>query len=103
MLQTLIHYSLHFIFPGIIAWIFFRKNWKIAWLILIATMAIDLDHLLATPIFDSNRCSLNFHPLHTYWALGLYVMLFIIKKTRIIGLGLLIHLLTDFIDCLFMN
>jgi hypothetical protein len=103
MLQTIVHYTLHFIFPGVIAWFFFRKNWKMVWLIMLATMLIDLDHLFASPIFDSNRCSINFHPFHTYWAFGGYVFLFLLKKTRIVGLGLLLHLLTDFIDCLFMN
>jgi hypothetical protein len=32
-----------------------------AYLILIATMLIDLDHLLVEPIFETNRCSINFH------------------------------------------
>lgn len=62
-------------------------------------MLVDLDHLLANPIFDPNRCSINFHPLHTYWAIGLYVVLLFFKRTRIIGIGLLMHMLTDQIDC----
>ena len=63
-------------------------------------MLIDVDHLFAVPIFDPNRCSINFHPLHTYWALGIYVALLFFRKTRVIGVGLVFHLLTDFIDCL---
>lgn len=94
-----IHYSFHFIFPLLIAFFFFRKNWKKVYLIFIATMAIDLDHLLATPIFDPNRCSINFHPLHTYYAFVVYILLAIYKRTRILGLGLLMHLLADAIDC----
>jgi hypothetical protein len=66
---------------------------------MIATMLIDLDHLLATPIFDPGRCSINFHPLHSYWALAVYVVLLFFKKTRIIAVGLLFHLFTDFLDC----
>lgn len=100
MLQTLVHYSLHFLVPGLIAFIFFRENWVNAWLIMIATMVIDLDHLLADPIFDPDRCSINFHPLHTYWALGIYFLLLFFKKTRIIAVGLVFHIFTDFIDCL---
>jgi predicted cobalt transporter CbtA len=99
MLQTVIHYSLHFLVPGLIAYVFFRKEWKKAWLIMVATMLIDVDHLLATPIFENHRCSINFHPLHTYWAMAVYVVLLFFKKTRIIAVGLLFHLLTDFIDC----
>ncbi len=100
MLQTLVHYSLHFLVPGLIAFVFFRDQWVKAWLILLATMLIDLDHLLADPIFDPNRCSINFHPLHTYWALAVYIVLLFFKKTRIIAIGLIFHLLTDYIDCL---
>jgi len=63
-------------------------------------MLIDVDHLLANPIFDPNRCSINFHPLHTYWALAIYVAMLFFRKTRIVGVGLVFHLITDFIDCL---
>ena len=64
-------------------------------------MLVDLDHLLASPIFQANRCSINFHPLHTYYAMILYVfLLFRGKPYQIIGVGLLFHMLTDFIDCL---
>jgi hypothetical protein len=63
---------LHFGFP-FFAFIFFRKEWKS--LILIATMLIDLDHLLVEPIFETNRCSINFHLLHTYYAMLIYLLL----------------------------
>ncbi|MAP81415.1 MAG: hypothetical protein CL526_10040 [Aequorivita sp.] len=99
MLQTIVHYTLHLLVPGLIAFIFFRAQWKRAWLILLATMLVDLDHLVATPIFDPGRCSINFHPLHTYWAVAVYVVLLFFKKTRIVAVGLLFHMLTDFIDC----
>lgn len=66
---------------------------------MLATMLVDLDHLLASPIFDPGRCSINFHPLHTYWAMGVYIVLLFFKKTRIIAVGLLFHMLTDYIDC----
>lgn len=103
MLQTLVHYGVHFILPLIIAVLCFKKRWKVAFVIMILTMAIDLDHLLATPIFDPNRCSINFHPLHSYYAIGVYVLLSIIKKTRILGIGFLIHILADTIDCWMMS
>ncbi len=66
---------------------------------MLATMLVDLDHLFATPIFEPGRCSINFHPLHTYWAMAVYVILLFFKKTRIIAVGLLFHMLTDYIDC----
>ena len=100
MVQTVIHYFLHLGMPLIIAYLFFRNDYKRVYLILLATMLVDLDHLLATPIFSPNRCSINFHPLHTYYAMAGYVaMLFLPKPYRIIGLGLLLHMLTDLNDC----
>jgi hypothetical protein len=104
VLQTLVHYSLHFLFPGLLAWLFFRSCWLRAWGLLLLSMAVDIDHLLATPLFDPNRCSIGYHPLHTWPAILVYMlMLFIPNKwVRILGLGLLLHTLTDFIDCLWM-
>jgi hypothetical protein len=65
-MQTIIHYFLHFGFPFFIAYLGFRKDWKKVYLILLATMLVDIDHLLASPIFEAHRCSIQFHPLHTW-------------------------------------
>lgn len=66
---------------------------------MLATMLVDADHLLSTPIFAPDRCSINFHPLHTYWSIGIYFLLLFFKGIpRIIGVGLLFHMLTDWID-----
>lgn len=102
MAQGLIHYGIHFGLPLLIAFVFFKPYWKKAYLIMVAGMLIDLDHLLATPIFDPGRCSINFHPLHTYYALTIYIGLLFFKKTRILGLGLVIHMIADIADCLMM-
>ena len=102
ILQPIVHYSLHFLAPGLLAWVFFRKQWKKAWLIMLATMLVDLDHLLADPIFDPGRCSIGFHPLHSYWAIGVYFAFLLYPKLRIIGVGLLFHMLTDWQDCMWM-
>lgn len=103
MLQPIVHYGLHFAVPVWIAWQFFKPRWIRAMAILWLTMLIDLDHLLATPLFDACRCSINYHPLHTYWAMGVYVVLLFFKRTRLVGIGLLLHLLADAIDCWFSN
>jgi hypothetical protein len=66
---------------------------------MITTMIIDLDHVLATPIFDADRCSINFHPLHSYYAIVVYMIITFYKPLRIIGIGLLIHILADAVDC----
>lgn len=102
MLQSITHYGIHFILPLAIALLFYRQEWKYAYLIIILGMLIDLDHLLADPIFDSNRCSINFHPLHSYYAMAIYVLLLLPKKTRLIALGLVIHIIADMVDCSFM-
>lgn len=98
-LQFVVHYGMHFIVPLGIAYLFFKsKIWKV-YLIFLLAMLIDLDHLLADPIFDPNRCSVGFHPLHSYLAIAVYVVMLFFKKTRIIGLALLWHILTDWVDC----
>lgn len=99
MYKPIIHYGIHFILPLIFALFLFKNQWKKAYIIMILGMLIDLDHLLATPIFSPNRCSINFHPLHSYYAIAIYFILLIPKKTRLIGLGLVIHILADTIDC----
>ena len=102
-MQTFIHYFLHFGFPLLVAIGCFKKEWKRAYLIFLLTMLVDIDHLVADPIFQANRCSINFHPLHTYYAmLGYVVLLFLRKPLNIIGMGLLFHMLTDAIDCMMM-
>ncbi len=101
--QIIIHYSLHLLFPGVIAWFFFREQWKKAWLIMLVTMLIDLDHLLATPIFEAGRCSIGFHPLHSYYAIGIYFIMLLFPKLRIVAIGLLLHILTDYQDCLWSD
>ncbi|MDH5434072.1 MAG: DUF6122 family protein [Gammaproteobacteria bacterium] len=97
----MIHIFLHFIIPLLTAKFFYTKNWLKVWGILVLTMLVDLDHLLATPMYDPMRCSINFHPLHTYWAIGVYLLLLIPKKTRIVAIGLVIHMLLDWQDCYF--
>jgi hypothetical protein len=67
---------------------------------MLTAFVIDLDHLLANPIFDSSRCSINFHPLHSYYAIALYIILLIPKYTRIFAIGLLSHIIADGADCL---
>jgi hypothetical protein len=98
-----IHYLLHFAAPLVIAYGFYKKHWVRAYLIFIATMLIDLDHLLATPVFDSCRCGIDFHPLHSYAAIVFYAVLLIPPKSRILGVGLLLHILADSVDCLLMR
>lgn len=87
---------------GIVAG-FFRKQWRRAYLIMIGTMVVDLDHLLADPIYDPGRCSIGFHPLHEPILFALYFGLCFHSKTRYIGLGLVVHMALDSLDCQLTN
>ena len=101
-LRHAIHYGFHFAVPFGLGRMLWPKHWRAASLLMVSTIAIDVDHLLATPIFDPGRCSIGFHPLHTLWAGGFYVVLCLIPswKVRAIGVGCLWHLLTDVLDCI---
>jgi hypothetical protein len=98
----LLHLVLHAAVPAAVALVFFRPHWKKAWLIMFSTMLVDLDHLLASPIYDPNRCSIGFHPLHTSPAIAAYVVLLLPRKSRLLALGLLIHMALDALDCVSM-
>lgn len=99
MITFIIHYSLHFLAPIGIAYLYRPKNWKNAYLVLLGTMLVDLDHLLASPIFDPDRCSIGFHPLHSYYAILIYFFLLFPKRSRLVAIGLLFHMFTDGLDC----
>jgi hypothetical protein len=98
----MLHIALHFLVPALIAALFFRKRWWQAYLLLLAGLTIDVDHLLANPVYDPLRCSIGFHPLHTWPASLMYVAMCIHPRTRLLGIGLLLHLLLDAGDCLQM-
>ncbi len=97
------HLALHFVVPAVLTGLFFRKNWKIAYLLMIATMIVDVDHLVANPIYDPGRCSIGFHPLHELWFIVLYVALCFVPKARLIGIGLSVHMALDAVDCQLTN
>jgi hypothetical protein len=99
-LQTVVHYSFHFIAPGLLAWLFFNERWEMAWMIMIGTMFVDLDHVLVRPMFDPKRCSIGFHLLHSYPAIVVYTLLLFVPHFYIqsIAVGLLFHMYTDWQD-----
>ncbi|WP_339611275.1 DUF6122 family protein [uncultured Planktosalinus sp.] len=101
-LQFFVHYGMHFLVPLGIGFLFFRNSYIRVYLIFLLAMLIDLDHLLADPVFDPNRCSIGFHLLHSYAAIGLYSLLLFFTKTRIAGFALLWHIFTDAVDCLWI-
>jgi hypothetical protein len=99
----MLHIALHLIIPALVAICFFPENKLTVFGILALTMLVDLDHLLAEPIYDPGRCSIGFHPLHGYIPIGFYGLMLLHKKSRVIGLGLMIHMLLDVSDCFVMG
>jgi hypothetical protein len=101
--RSIAHLALHFAVPLAVALLFHRAHWRRAFLIMTATLIVDLDHVLANPIYDPSRCSIGFHPLHTWPAIVVYAALTTYRRTRLIGLGLLIHMALDAGDCAWMR
>ncbi|WP_317132562.1 DUF6122 family protein [Chryseobacterium sp.] len=99
-LRSSVHYFLHFVFPFFLAITFFKPFWRKAYLIMIATMLVDLDHLLANPVFDPDRSSVGFHILHSYPMVAVYFLgvVFLKGVYRVFAVGLLFHMFTDFQD-----
>ena len=98
--MAILHFFLHLAIPGAVAGLAFRDKWISSWIFMVSAMLIDLDHLLANPIFDPDRCGIGFHPLHSMTAIFLYPLLLLVPGLRILGIGLLIHIGLDALDCL---
>ena len=114
----MLHILLHILVPVIVARMFYNENRIHAAVLMVAGMLIDLDHLLADPIYDPDRCSIGFHTLHTGPFILFYSGLFVIpiafdkwvsnkishstwQSLSLIGLGLVLHIILDGIDCVF--
>ena len=99
MIRPALHIVLHFIVPAMVARRFYKARWQWAYWVMMATMVVDLDHLLAQPIYDPNRCGIGFHPLHSYPAIGVYALAMAVPRLRLVAVGLLIHMGLDLSDC----
>lgn len=99
-IDAALHLILHVLVPGLVARLWLGTHWRRAWLIMLATMAVDLDHLLADPVYDPHRCSIGFHPLHRAPAIAAYGLMLLGRQTRVAGAGLLIHMGLDASDCI---
>lgn len=107
----MIHLLLHFLVPLVLVLLFWRRQWLQQWLLLLFAFVIDLDHLLADPIYDPDRCSIGFHPLHSGYAIAVYVVLLASSirwpdtlwwvRARMVLFGVVVHLILDASDCIF--
>jgi hypothetical protein len=102
-LRPIIHIILHIIVPFLISRVAYPKRWRSARLVMTLTLLVDLDHLIVTPIYDPYRCSIGFHPLHTIPAVGVYAVAVLFSKLRLVAIGLLIHMILDWSDCIWMK
>lgn len=103
MFRPVLHVVLHAVVPALVARLTWRERWMRAWLVMMATMVVDLDHLLARPMYDPGRCSLGFHPLHSSWAIAGYLAMAAWARTRLVAVGLLVHMALDLSDCVGMR
>ncbi|MDF1553399.1 MAG: DUF6122 family protein [Deferrisomatales bacterium] len=94
------HALLHLLVPAAVARLAFPGRWLRAWAVMVAATLVDADHLLATPVYDPDRCSIGFHPLHTWPAILIYLALAVTPRTRVVGVGLVLHMALDALDCL---
>lgn len=101
-LRAIVHLALHALVPLAVALASRRRPWWRTGLLLLAGWAIDVDHLLADPVYAPGRCSIAFHPLHTAPAIFVYVALLAPRRTRVLAVGLLIHIALDAMDCALM-
>ena len=117
--RAVIHLFLHVLVPLAVAFFCAPKmRWQTAFVVMLATMVVDIDHLLATPIYAPNRCSILFHPLHQLFPILVYVVMTLwpvgkrLMKQKLrpfesilgwVGLGLVIHMLLDATDCVWMK
>ncbi len=99
----MLHLLLHAAVPAAVALVWYRDRWFRSWCWLMAGWLIDLDHLVADPIYSPGRCSIGFHTLHTTPAILGYALLTVPRRTRLLGLGLLIHIGLDALDCVLMR
>ena len=94
------HLSGHLILPIALAYVGYTATWQKTSTILLSTNIVDIDHLIADPIYDPDRCSLGYHPLHSIPAIGVYSGMLFNENTQQIGVGLLTHMAVDYIDCI---
>jgi len=68
-------------------------------LLILSSELIDLDHFFSKPIFNANRNSFKTHFLHKNWKIILLISILLLfcKPLMFLGVGLLSHLLLDYI------
>ncbi len=108
-MKEILHYGFHFVLCPLLAYVIWQyqcKKGKEAFIIALLSMLVDLDHLFAEPMFDPNRLSVGFHPLHSYPMIVVYFIALVFPYKRFnfwwgfrpLAFALLLHMLTDYLD-----
>ncbi len=72
-------------------------------LLLLASNLIDIDHLLAKPIYDPRRNSIGFHVLHKKRLFPLYLVgCFLPNIAKFLFIGICLHLVLDWAEFKFI-
>ena len=104
MPNILVHLIVNLALIGLIARFdpLFKQDKKGIVLAVFASHLIDIDHLLADPIYDPARCSITTHPLHRWFMFPVYAGLALFRNRRIryLGVALLLHVGLDALWCL---
>ena len=102
-LRIILHLAGHVALPALAARLLFPQAFRRAWLLMLIANLVDLDHLLQDQVYDPNRCSIGIHPLHTAPAIAAYGLLLLPARSRMLGVGLLLHMAWDQVDCWWMQ
>ncbi len=99
-MNLLIHIISNLVLIAIISFFDKKTPFKKIFLLVILSNFIDLDHIVANPVYDPSRCSINFHPLHSWYLFPVYLVGIFLKKYKYLFYGIILHLILDKIDCL---
>jgi hypothetical protein len=102
-LRAILHLAGHVALPALAARLLFPGAFRRAWLLMLLANLVDLDHLVQDQVYDPNRCSIGMHPLHTAPAIAGYALLLLPARGRMLGVGLLLHMAWDQVDCWWMQ
>ena len=77
-----------------------RNELKRVCLMLYSSILIDVDHLLSWPeVYVPDRCSINEHPLHSWWMMPFYFGGSLWAPVQPFFVGVFVHLILDLFDC----
>ncbi|GAA5525391.1 hypothetical protein Maes01_01960 [Microbulbifer aestuariivivens] len=100
-MPAVLAWILHLGAPVAVAWIFFRKIWMRAALIMLAANLVALDRLFFAAAETPTNCAINAYPLHTMLPISLYGAMMFLPwlPVRLLGIGLVLHMLVDALGC----